>query len=172
MSTYRRPVWICGRAGAGRWRRRGDGRASRSAAPYASDACAGCEVGAVSVRFAVYSVSTCMDEDSGAHHRGRQRRVSSAERTRTASADVLVGHGGRPPLSGRMKRAVRADARPSTKVVPREPSFVLGLRVRTIEFGRGVKEGSFLLAKVAQPRARRLGGAAAQHNNERRRLWQ
>ena len=86
MSTYRRPVWICGRAGAGRWRRRGDGRASRSAAPYASDACAGCEVGAVSVRFAVYSVSTCMDEDSGAHHRGRQRRVSSAERTRTASA--------------------------------------------------------------------------------------
>ncbi len=36
--------------------------------------------------FAVYSVGTCMDEDSGAHHRGRQRRVSSAERTRTASA--------------------------------------------------------------------------------------
>ena len=36
--------------------------------------------------FAVYSVGTCIDEDSGAHHRGRQRRVSSAERTRAASA--------------------------------------------------------------------------------------
>ena len=36
--------------------------------------------------FAVYSVDTCIDEDSGAHHRGRQRRVSSAERTRAAGA--------------------------------------------------------------------------------------
>ena len=36
--------------------------------------------------FAVYSVGTCIDEDSGAHHRGRQRRVSSAERTRAAGA--------------------------------------------------------------------------------------
>ena len=39
-----------------------------------------------SAMFAVYSVNTCTDEDSGAHHRGRQRRVSSAERTRAASA--------------------------------------------------------------------------------------
>ena len=36
--------------------------------------------------FAVYFLNTCIDEDSGAHHRGRQRRVSSAERTRAASA--------------------------------------------------------------------------------------
>lgn len=38
--------------------------------------------------FAVYSVGTCIDEDSGAHHRGRQRRVSSAERTRAAGAPI------------------------------------------------------------------------------------
>ena len=37
---------------------------------------------------AVYFMGTCNDEDSSSHHCGRQRRVSSAERTRAAGAPI------------------------------------------------------------------------------------
>ena len=63
--------------------------------------------------FAVYSVSTCIDEDSGAHHRGRQRRVSSAERTRAASASIPFRASGLKAGRGKRGRFSRPWRAPS-----------------------------------------------------------